>query len=133
MARGQRAAQKHYNNSGAAIGFEAENKEETGACAAFVDDVEAYAGGDIVILRPENSNSIFLGYYLNIAPINNHRASTGQGDAVVPISSAALSSIEIAILGIDEQAPIATILFDMDAELAALEEKLTKARVIKQA
>lgn len=109
-----------------------ETKEEIGKCVAFVNNIEAYAGGDIVILRPENSNSTFLGYYLNTVPINRQKASKGQGDAVVHISSAALSSIEIKIPKTEEQTAIAAILSDMDAELAALEAKLAKARRLKQ-
>jgi len=46
-----------------------ETKEEIGKCAAFIDDIEAYAGGDLVILRPHEGDSLFLGYYLNTAPI----------------------------------------------------------------
>jgi type I restriction enzyme S subunit len=109
-----------------------ETKEEIGKCVAFVDDREAYAGGDIVILRPTKSNSMFLGYYLNTAPINRQKASKGQGDAVVHISSVALSSIDVIVPPIDEQTAIAAILSDMDAEIAALEAKLAKARQIKQ-
>ena len=109
-----------------------ETKEEIGKCVAFVDDFEAYAGGDIVILRPENSCSTFLGYYLNTTPINQQKASKGQGDAVVHIGSAALSSIEIQIPPLPEQTAIAAILSDMDAEIAALETKLAKTRQLKQ-
>jgi type I restriction enzyme S subunit len=109
-----------------------ETKEEIGKCVAFVDDIEAYAGGDIVILRPEKSSPTFLGFYLNTAPINRQKASKGQGDAVVHISAAALSSIEIIIPKLEEQTAIATILSDMDTEIAALETKLTKARQLKQ-
>lgn len=109
-----------------------ETKEEIGKCVAFIDDTDAYAGGDIVILRPENSNSTFLGYYLNTSPINQQKASRGQGDAVVHISSAALSSIEITIPKVEEQTAIATILSDMDTDLAAMEAMLAKARDLKQ-
>ena len=109
-----------------------ETKEEIGKCVAFVDDIEAYAGGDIVIPRPEKENSMFLGYYLNTAPINRQKASKGQGDAVVHISSAALADIDLTIPSIEEQTAIAAILTDMDAEIAALKEKLAKARQIKQ-
>ena len=56
-----------------------ETKEEIGKCAAFVSDLEAYAGGDIVILRPEHGDSLFLGYHLNTEPINRQKASKGQG------------------------------------------------------
>jgi len=109
-----------------------ETKEEIGKCVAFVDAFEAYAGGDIVILRPTNANAIFLGYYLNTAPICAQKASKGQGDAVVHISATSLADIEIRLPSVEEQTAIATTLVDMDAELATLESKFTKARQIKQ-
>lgn len=109
-----------------------ETKEEIGKCAAFVDPIEAYAGGDIVILRPANANALFLGYYLNTESINRQKASKGQGDAVVHISARALGDLRITIPSSSEQAAIAAILRDMDAELAALDSKLAKARAVKQ-
>ena len=110
-----------------------ETKEEIGKCVAFVDDVVAYAGGDIVILRPEKVCALFLGYYLNTAPINRQKASRGQGDAVVHIGSTALADIDLTLPPtIAEQTAIAAILSDMDEEIAALETKLTKARMVKQ-
>ena len=109
-----------------------ETKDEIGKCAAFVDDIEAYAGGDIVILRSKKLIPLFLGYYLNTGPINRQKASKGQGDAVVHISAAALADIQCALPCITEQTAIAAILSDMDAEITALEAKLSKARQIKQ-
>lgn len=109
-----------------------ETKEEIGKCVAFVDDVEAYAGGDIVILRPTNAYSLFLGYYLNTEPVRRQKASRGQGDAVVHISASALTAMDVKLPAAPEQAAIALILSDMDADLAALEAKRDKARAIKQ-
>ena len=109
-----------------------ETKTEIGKCVAFVGTVEPYAGGDIVILRPRNADSIYLGYYLNTAQINRQKASRGQGDAVVHIGAAALADITIDLPALAEQTAIAEVLSDMDAEIAALETKLTKARQIKQ-
>ena len=42
-----------------------ETKDEIGKCAAFLDDQEAYAGGDVIILSPQNCNSHLLGFLLN--------------------------------------------------------------------
>lgn len=109
-----------------------ETKEEIGKCAAYIGEAEAYAGGDIVILRPENSDSIFLGYYLNTGSIVKQKASRGQGDAVVHISSTALSNVMCKIPPLAEQTAIATVLSDMDAELAALEARREKTRQLKQ-
>jgi len=109
-----------------------ETKEEIGKCVAFVSKMESYAGGDIVILRPKSVDSLFLGYYLNTTPINKQKASKGQGDAIVHISSTALADINITIPSVPEQIAISTILSDMDAELSTLEDKLKKSRMVKQ-
>jgi type I restriction enzyme S subunit len=110
-----------------------ETKEEIGKCASFVSDCEAYAGGDIVILRPVDVDPTFMGYYCNTRFINTQKASKGQGDAVVHISATALASISVVIPHLAEQTAIAAILSDLDAELAALEARLTKTRALKQA
>ncbi len=109
-----------------------ETKEDIGKCVAFIDDSEAYAGGDIVILKPDHANSVFLGHYLNTRPINAQKASRGQGDAVVHISATALSSIDVKVPKLEEQTAIATLLSDMDTELAALEARRDKTRALKQ-
>lgn len=126
------ATARRLKNGDVLFAGSGETKEEIGKCVAFVDDIEAYAGGDVVILRPDKANSMFLGYYLNTAPIKRQKASKGQGDAVVHISSAALADIDLTLPTIEEQTAIATILSDMDAEIAALEAKLAKARQLKQ-
>ena len=109
-----------------------ETKEEIGKCVAFVDDFEAYAGGDIVILRTEKADPLFLGYYLNTEPINRQKASRGQGDAIVHIGATALAGIEGVFPTLPEQEAIAAILADADEEIAALGERLAKTRHLKQ-
>lgn len=109
-----------------------ETRAEIGKCVAFVEDCEAYAGGDIVILRPRAVDSLFLGFALNTPSINRQKASRGQGDAVVHISASALAKIRLPLPEQAEQTAIATILYEMDAEITALEDKLAKARRIKQ-
>lgn len=109
-----------------------ETKEEIGKCVAYVGQREAYAGGDIVILRTKIANPLFLGYYLNTEPVRQQKSSRGQGDAVVHIGANSLAAIKVALPSMEEQQAIATILSDMDTELAALESRLAKARQIKQ-
>lgn len=111
-----------------------ETKEDIGRCAALVSGEEAYAGGDIVILRPDEgkSDAGFLGYFLNTSAINRQKASRGQGDAVVHISSVALAAILCRMPEPNEQAAIANVLCEMDAALAALIRRRDKAKAIKQ-
>lgn len=75
---------------------------------------------------------MFLGYYLNTPLISRQKASKGQGDAIVHISSLALADIDLSLPPIDEQTAIAAILSDMDAEIAALERRRDKTKLLKQ-
>lgn len=109
-----------------------ETKEDIGKCVSFVDDMEAYAGGDIVIFRPKNVDSLFLGYALNTPVVSRQKASRGQGDAVVHISANALASVDVLMPNQAEQSAIATILADMDSELISLETRRNKTRELKQ-
>lgn len=109
-----------------------ETREEIGKCVAFVDAFDAYAGGDIVILRPQGMDSLFLGYLLNTPAINRQKASRGQGDAVVHIGASALAAIAIHLPPLAEQTAIAAVLSEMDSELSALEQRRDKTRALKQ-
>lgn len=109
-----------------------ETKEEIGKCVAFLHEIDAYSGGDIVILRPRGADSLFLGYALNAAEVNRQKSSRGQGDAVVHISANALAQISFPMPPIEEQTAIAMVLTDMDADIAALEARREKTRQVKQ-
>ena len=109
-----------------------ETAEEIGKCVAFLGDEEAYAGGDIVILTPTGHNSMYLGYLMNHASIVEQKAWMGQGDAVVHVSARHLAQLNVRLPKDPEQTAIAEVLSDMDAELAALEQRRNKTRDLKQ-
>lgn len=109
-----------------------ETAEEIGKCVAFLGSDEAYAGGDIVIFSPVSQNSQYLGYLMNHTSIVVQKARMGQGDAVVHISARNLAQIEVRLPEHAEQAAIATVLSDMDAEIAVLEARRDKTRALKQ-
>jgi len=109
-----------------------ETKEEIGKCVALLHEAQAYAGGDIVILRPRGVDSLYLGYALNTTAVNRQKASMGQGDAVVHISATALAQVSLLLPPVEEQAAIATVLSDMDAEIDALGRRREKTQAIKQ-
>ncbi len=109
-----------------------ETKEDIGKSVAFMQDIEAYAGGDIIIYTPNNVNSLFLGYLLNDFKIQKQKSNRGQGDAVVHISALQLDKIEIFIPPLPEQKAIAEVLSDIDKQLETLQKKLNKYTKIKQ-
>ena len=109
-----------------------ETREEIGKCVAYLQNHRAYAGGDIVILRPSRGNSLFLSYVLASPELVRQKAALGQGDAVVHIGANALAKLRLHLPEMEEQVLTVAVLSDMDAEIAALEARLAKYREIKQ-
>ena len=111
-----------------------ETAEEIGKCVAYLGEEEAYAGGDIVILRPVDQNSLYLGHLLNHAVVAEQKARYGQGDAVVHISARNLAMVKLPLPPTtDEQDAIAETLSAVDGLIGSLEKLIAKKRAIKQA
>ncbi|SHK59056.1 restriction endonuclease subunit S [Alicyclobacillus tolerans] len=103
-----------------------ETAEEIGKCVAYLGDESAYAGGDIIILRPEvKVDSLFLSYALNTGKAAIQRAKLGQGHSVVHIYPSTLAEIKVPLPDYDEQCEIAKLLRVYDECIDLLEEELT--------
>ena len=109
-----------------------ETAEEIGMCVAYLGEQPAFAGGDIVVLRPNEGVSGFLGRLLNHPTIAQQKARLGQGDAVVHISARNLAQVEVHLPQQKEQTAIATVLSGINAQIETLERRRGKARKIKQ-
>ena len=76
----------------------------------------------------EPNDPKFLFYRFCLIPWRQHNEASG----VPSLNAATIESLEILAPAPAEQTAIATILSDMDAEIAALDAKLAKARQVKQ-
>ncbi|HEX5886854.1 MAG TPA: restriction endonuclease subunit S [Pyrinomonadaceae bacterium] len=56
-----------------------------------------------------------------------------SGNAITRLTLAKIKTLQFAVASFDEQAAIAGVLSDMDAEIAALEQRRDKTRALKQA
>lgn len=98
---------------------------------AVIYEVDVSINQDLkaLFLRP-NANAQYVYYWFE-----HHRPmleDLGSGSTVRGISVHDLKSIEFLLAPVDEQAAIAAVLSDMDAEIAALEAQRDKMRAIKQ-
>ena len=110
-----------------------ETKEDIGKSTAFVSDCEAYAGGDLIVLSPYSEyDPLYLGLVTNSPKSREQKASKGQGDAVVHISSKEIASVSIPIPSKSEQSRIATALSTIDTLISELVKLIEKKRAIKQ-
>ena len=109
-----------------------ESPEDIGRCATYLGSERAFAGGDIIVLRPSATDSMFLGYLMNHPSVTAQKTRLGQGNAVVHISVSNLAQVNIKLPSLPEQRAISTVLSDMDVEIAALKRRLKKLQAIKQ-
>ncbi|WP_051316923.1 restriction endonuclease subunit S [Haloplasma contractile] len=110
-----------------------ETLEEIGKSVAYLEDKEAYAGGDIVILRPvQSNNSKYLGFALNGPLINSQRRKVGQGHSVVHIYSRDLKSLLLPLPSLSEQNKIANILSTWDKAIDLKEELIKQKKEQKR-
>jgi type I restriction enzyme S subunit len=109
-----------------------ETKADIGICVAYVGEAPAVAGGDIIVLRAESVNAVYLASLLNTPELAAKKASSGQGDAVVHINAKAIATLEINLPEKAEQDAIAQVIMDADLEISGLKRQLVSMRLIKQ-
>ena len=109
-----------------------ETAEDIGICVAYIGEEPTYAGGDIIVLRASGHDAVYLAHLLNAPVAVRQKARMAQGDAIVHIRADHLAEVELPLPPLPEQRAVATVLANMDAEIAALEHRLDKTRSIRQ-
>jgi type I restriction enzyme S subunit len=97
-------------------------------------DVEIVAGLHTIAARFDKS-VLVDGFkaFLQFCPVfRQHLRRLAAGTKVYATNRGHISSAEVPLPSVDEQTAIATVLYDMDAEIAALERRAAKTRSIKQ-
>lgn len=75
---------------------------------------------------------MFLGYYINSEGFHSQMRPFITGTKVSSISKASLNILKVQYPGMEEQEAIAGLLYDMDSVIKVIEERIAKARIIKQ-
>jgi type I restriction enzyme, S subunit len=111
-----------------------ETQEEVGLSAVYLGSAVAVFGGFVIRARPRDRelNSEFMGYMLRSATVRAQITSQGQGAVRANVGQHDLSQIQVALPGPEEQAAIAGVIRAMNREIDVIEERLNKARQIKQ-
>ena len=102
------------------------------ATASCIQKSGVILGGDILIIRADSKqlNGIFFAYLVKIKRDQIMQLVTGS--TVYHLYGSDMAKLLFAKPSLKEQTAIATILSDMDAEIEALEQHLSKTRQIKQ-
>ena len=90
--------------------------------------------GRLLRVRPldDSTDTKYLSYHFHFEPFKQRVRTVAVGQTMASLNTQILRSVLIVLPEPREQAAIAAVLTDMDAEIAALEAKLAKAGQIKQ-
>lgn len=97
---------------------------EIGKSAAFVNDIDAYAGSDILVFRPFDMNGYFLGYLMNSQFVRQQLNKYGTGATVMHIYNSDLAKIKIPKMEKEKQVEIAKFLESISKNIFSLESKI---------
>ena len=124
---------KRINKGDILFAGSGETLDDIGKSVAFIDDFEAYVGGDTVILSPSIAyNSLFMSYQLNSTIVRLQLRKLGQGSSVVHIYSSGLEKVKVPFPPLKEQKQIADILSTADEKLEVLRAKKQMYEILKK-
>lgn len=113
-----------------------ETPEEVGLCSVLANSVaDVYLNSFCFGFRFRDgakANGLYFAYFFRSLEGRELLKSLAQGATRYNLSKTALLKVAFPLPSLEEQTAIATVLSDMDTELAALESRLAKARQIKQ-
>ena len=113
-----------------------ETPEEVGFCSVLLQDVpNLYLNSFCFGFRFNSDakvNGLFFAYWFRSVKGREKMAVLAQGATRYNIAKSAFLKLELPQPPEEEQAAIATVLSDMDADLAALEQQRDKTRALKQ-
>ena len=109
-----------------------ETIDEIGKSAAYLLSEPCFAGGDIIIFRPEKQDSLFLAYFLNVGLARKRLRELGQGQSVVHLYKRDLEKLTLPLPPLPEQHRIVAVLETWDAAIEKLARKIEIKKNIKK-
>lgn len=105
---------------------------EIGKSAAFISDEDVYAGGDILIFRPDDMDGVYLGYLLNSQLVRQQLNKYGTGATVMHIYASDIEKIKIPILKKEEQINIGQHLEAIANNISMLKNKISSSKSLQK-
>lgn len=103
-----------------------ETREDIGKCVAFISDEETYIGGDIIVFKSIDVDSMYLSYFLNNDYSKLIKAIYSKGEIIIHIHQEALKNILIALPPPEEQRKIAKYLDEKCEKIDKAINNITK-------
>ncbi len=105
---------------------------EIGKSAAFVNEIEAYAGSDTLIFRPYDMEGYYLGYLMNSQLVRQQLNKYGTGATVMHIYNSDLAKVKVPKIDKEKQIEIANKLESISQNIFGLESKISSSKALQK-
>jgi type I restriction enzyme S subunit len=105
---------------------------EIGKSAAFIDETEAYVGGDTLIFRPKDMDGYYLGYLMNCQFVRQQLNKYGTGATVMHIYNSDLSKVKVPVKTRHEQEQIGQKLELVSSNIELLISKNASSKALQK-
>lgn len=111
-----------------------ETREDIAKAVAYLGREVAYAGGDVIILRPEKKvDAAFLSHYLSTNEANHQKFKLAEGYSVVHIYPEELATIEVLLPPLPEQKRISRLFGHWEEAIGKLGALITQKELRRKA
>jgi type I restriction enzyme S subunit len=117
-------ASKEINKGDVLFAGSGETVDEIGKSVAYLGELKAYAGGDVIVYSPNQDlvSSECLSYTLDLNSVRKQKRYMGQGNSVVHIYPSDLAKLQIPLPPLSEQKRIAEVLSTWDQAIQLTEQ-----------
>jgi type I restriction enzyme S subunit len=117
-------ASKEINKGDVLFAGSGETVDEIGKSVAYLGELKAYAGGDVIVYSPNQDlvSSECLSYTLDLNSVRKQKRYMGQGNSVVHIYPSDLAKLQIPLPPLPEQKRIAEVLSTWDQAIQLTEQ-----------
>ncbi len=105
---------------------------EIGKSAAFVGDTETYAGGDILIFRPDDMDGTYLGYLMNSQLVRQQLNKFGTGATVMHVYASDIEKIQIPRIDRKKQIEIGEALESISKNISLYDKKIKQSKTLQK-
>lgn len=117
-------ASKEINKGDVLFAGSGETVDEIGKSVAYLGELKAYAGGDVIVYSPNQDlvSSECLSYTLDLNSVRRQKRYMGQGNSIVHIYPSDLAKLQIPLPPLPEQKRIAEVLSTWDQAIQLTEQ-----------
>jgi len=105
---------------------------EIGKSAAFVSEIEAYAGSDTLLFRPYEMDGYYLGYLMNSKLVRQQLNKYGTGATVMHIYNSDLAKVKVPKIDLETQMQISQILEAIYEGVLKTKSKLDSSKALQK-